>query len=177
MRGKGGYEILECGIGAATVMRIGFALVATRLLAITGLLLAGGLLLLWVAWKMYSELRLARRAEVAAGEGGLAAGAGGLPEKTLGEAVLQIIVADVSMSLDNVLAVAGAAGEHPQALVFGLVLSVALLGVASAGIARLLNSHRWIAWIGLLVILYVALRMIYEGADEIMTHGMPLLPG
>lgn len=167
------------GIGAATLMRIGFALVATELLDITGLLLAGGLLLLWVSWKMYAELRIARRTELAAvealGEGGDgdATVAGGMPRKPLSQAVTQIIVADVSMSVDNVLAVAGAAQHHTQALVFGLALSVALMGVASAWIASLLNRHRWIAWAGLLVILYVALKMIWEGAEDVMVHALP----
>jgi len=157
------------GILAATVLRIGFALIATQLLAITGLLLAGGLLLLWVCWKMYEEIR----AHSAAEEGAEAISgsdldadgtiAGRTPRKTLKQAVTQIVIADVSMSLDNVLAVAGAAHEHPVVLVFGLVLSVALMGLAATFVARLLNKHRWIAWVGLLVILYVALKMIYEG--------------
>ena len=159
------------GIIAATVMRICFALIATTLLDITGLLLAGGLLLLWVAWKMYEELRVNRHADAAAG-----AQAAGMPRKTLRQAVIQNIVADVSMSLDNVLAVAGAAQEHPTALIFGLVLSVALMGAASAWIASLLNRHRWIAWAGLLVILYVALKMVYEGADDLLGHTLPAIP-
>lgn len=157
------------GIIAATVLRIGFALIATQLLAITGLLLAGGLLLLWVCWKMYQEIR----AHAAAEEGAEAVSgidldadgtvAGRAPRKTLKQAVTQIVIADVSMSLDNVLAVAGAAHEHPVVLVFGLALSVALMGLAASFVARLLNRHRWIAWVGLLVILYVALTMIYGG--------------
>jgi YjbE family integral membrane protein len=158
------------GIVAATLLRIAFALIATQLLNITGLLLAGGLLLLWVCWKMYQELRISHRLEAdaveALGDGDLDADgtvAGAVPRKTLRQAVTQIIIADVSMSLDNVLAVAGAAREHPTVLVFGLALSVALMGVAASLIARLLNRHRWIAWLGLLVILYVALHMIWEG--------------
>ncbi len=162
------------GIGAATVMRIGFALIATQLLELTGLLLAGGLLLLWVAWKMYSELRPSRRRLAEGAEGAPGADAGGPQRKSLRDAVVQIIIADISMSLDNVLAVAGAAAEHPQALVFGLILSVALMGAASAWIASLLNRHRWIAWVGLLIILYVALKMVVEGAGEVMGHAMPL---
>lgn len=170
------------GIGAATIMRIGFALITTQLLAITGLLLAGGLLLLWVCWKMYQELAVPEAHKEAAAEafGGNHDGDGsppsGAPRKTLRQAVTQIIIADVSMSLDNVLAVAGAAHEHPEILVFGLVLSVALMGVASSFIAGLLNRHRWIAWVGLLVILYVAARMIYEGADELLGHSLPAIP-
>lgn len=165
------------GIIAATAMRIVFALIATTLLQVTGLLFAGGLLLLWVAWKMYKELRVSHAHEAAGMEaladrdldadGGIATGA---PRKTLRQAVVQIIIADVSMSLDNVLAVAGAAAHHPTALVFGLVLSIALMGVASSYIASLLNRHRWIAWVGLLVILYVALKMVYEGLDDLMGH-------
>jgi YjbE family integral membrane protein len=159
------------GILAATLMRIAFALIATQLLDITGLLLAGGLLLLWVCWKMYQELRVSHAdveaAVEAVGEVDLDAdgqvGGAARPRKTLGQAVTQIIIADVSMSLDNVLAVAGAAHEHPVVLVFGLALSVALMGVAATLIARLLNKHRWIAWVGLLVILYVALHMIWDG--------------
>ena len=148
-------------------MRIVFALIATQLLAITGLLLAGGLLLLWVCWKMYEELRVSHGDEEAAvealGDSDLNADgtvATGAPRKTLRQAVTQIIIADVSMSLDNVLAVAGAAREHPTVLIFGLALSIALMGVAASLIARLSPSIRWIAWIGLLVILYVALHMI-----------------
>ncbi|MDP1729904.1 MAG: TerC family protein [Devosia sp.] len=171
------------GIVAATIMRIGFALVATQLLEITGLLLAGGLLLLWVCWKMYQELRVSAAEERAATEaladadlnadGTIAAGA---PRKTLRQAVLQIVVADISMSLDNVLAVAGAAQDHFEALIFGLALSVVLMGVAASYIARLLHTHRWIAWIGLLVILYVAVKMIYEGADQLLGHALPAIP-
>jgi YjbE family integral membrane protein len=176
-------KAIMVGIVAATLMRIGFALIATQLLAITGLLFAGGLLLLWVAWKMYEELRVSQMAEAAAYEA-LADSdldmdgrvGGGMPRKSLRDAVIQIIAADVSMSLDNVLAVAGAARDHPTALVFGLVLSVALMGAAAAWIASLLNRHRWIAWAGLLVILYVALKMIYEGAHDVMEHGLPWLP-
>ena len=152
-------------------MRIGFALIATQLLNITGLLLAGGLLLLWVCWKMYQELRVPHAASDAGASRRSASAdlnadgtvAGGAPRKTLRQAVTQIIIADVSMSLDNVLAVAGAAREHPTVLIFGLALSIALMGIAASLIARLLNRHRWIAWVGLLIILYVALHMIWEG--------------
>ncbi|HEV7278539.1 MAG TPA: TerC family protein [Devosiaceae bacterium] len=171
------------GIAAATIMRIGFALITTQLLAITGLLLAGGLLLLWVCWKMYQELTVSHSEEQAATEALSDADlnadgtvAGGAPRKTLKSAVIQIVVADVSMSLDNVLAVAGAAHDHPEILVFGLVLSVALMGIASTFIARLLHRHRWIAWVGLLVILYVAAKMVYEGADQLLGHTLPAIP-
>ena len=165
------------GIAAATVMRIGFAAVTVQLLAIVGLLLAGGLLLLWVCWKMWRELRTTADMEhsgqeALAGEdldrsGGIAEGA---PKKSFGQAALQILIADVTMSLDNVLAVAGASREHPWVLVFGLMLSIALMGVAASFIARLLHRHRWIAYVGLAVILYVALDMIWRGANEVWPH-------
>jgi YjbE family integral membrane protein len=152
------------GIIAATVLRIIFAGVAVELLAIVGLLFAGGILLLWVCWKMWRELR--------AGEHGDAELTGDAPakRKTFAQAAWQIVVADISMSLDNVLAVAGAAREHPAALVFGLGLSIVLMGIAASFIARLLNKHRWIAYVGLAIILYVAGDMIYRGALEIWPH-------
>ncbi len=163
------------GIIAATVMRIGFALMTVQLLEIVGLLLMGGILLLWVCWKMWRELQAGHaEAELQSVEalanadlnadGTVAKGA---PRKTLGAAILQIVIADVSMSLDNVLAVAGAAHEHPGIMVFGLALSIALMGLAASFIARLLNKHRWIAYIGLAIILFVALRMIWHGWEEV----------
>jgi YjbE family integral membrane protein len=162
------------GIIAATVMRIGFALITTWLLAIVGLLLAGGILLLWVCWKMWRELRDGHadenRAEEALTGVDLNADgtvAGGAPVKTFRQAATQIVVADVSMSLDNVLAVAGAAKDHPTVLIIGLVLSIALMGLAASYIASLLNKHRWIAYVGLLIILYVALKMMWEGWHEV----------
>jgi len=163
------------GILAATALRIGFALVATQILAITGLLIAGGILLLWVCWKMWQELRAMGADDAHASLQTEAMAQPLMGRKTLGQAVMQIIVADVSMSLDNVLAVAGAAHRHPDALVFGLGLSVVLMGFASAFIARLLHKHRWIAYLGLLIILFVALRMIYHGADEVMADALPAL--
>jgi YjbE family integral membrane protein len=159
------------GIIAATVLRIGFAAATTQLLQIVGLLLAGGLLLLWVCWKMWRELR-AQHGEteesfdIDVNADGTAAVRG--PRKTLAQATWQIIIADVSMSLDNVLAVAGAAREHPVVLVFGLALSIALMGIAATFIARLLQNHRWIAYVGLAVILYVAVEMIYRGTQEVL---------
>ena len=163
------------GIGAATVMRIGFALITTQLLAIVGLLLAGGILLLWVCWKMWQELRAgAHEHDIEAMEalanqdidadGAIADDA---PKKTFAQAATQIVVADVSMSLDNVLAVAGAAKDHPTVLIIGLALSIAMMGLAASWIAGLLNKHRWIAYIGLLIILYVALKMMWEGWHEV----------
>jgi YjbE family integral membrane protein len=149
------------GILAATGLRILFAAFTVQLLAIVGLLLAGGILLLWVCWKMWRELRSPSHA---------AHGDGKAAPKTLAAAAWQIIVADVSMSLDNVLAVAGAAREHPSALVFGLALSIVLMGVASNFIAGLLERHRWIAYVGLAIILYVAGDMIYRGAIEVKPY-------
>ncbi len=156
------------GIIAATILRIIFAGITTQLLAIVGLLLAGGLLLLWVCWKMWQELRHGEAHDIDEvladqdldGDGQVAAGA---PRKSFAQAAWQIVVADITMSLDNVLAVAGAAREHPWVLVFGLGLSIALMGLAATFIARLLQKHRWIAYVGLAVILYVAIEMIYRG--------------
>jgi YjbE family integral membrane protein len=149
------------GIIAATVLRIAFAAVAVELLAIVGLLFAGGILLLWVCWKMWRELRAGGHAEGDV-EGNVPA-----KRKTFAQAAWQIVVADISMSLDNVLAVAGAAREHPAALIFGLGLSIVLMGVAASFIAGLLNKHRWIAYVGLAIILYVAGDMIWRGALEL----------
>ena len=163
------------GILAATLLRIIFALLTTKLMAITGLLLAGGILLLWVCWKMWRELRSDHAddtliaAEAMSGHDLNADGtiAGGAPQKTFRHAALQIVIADLSMSLDNVLAVAGAAREHPEVLIFGLALSIALMGLAASFIAQLLNRHRWIAYLGLVIILYVALEMIWRGYHEV----------
>jgi YjbE family integral membrane protein len=157
------------GIIAATIMRIGFAAITAQLLAIVGITLAGGILLLWVCWKMFRELRshgehqdpLAM--DNAVTEDGAVTG----PRKTMRQAITQILVADISMSLDNVLAVAGAAKDHTWVLVFGLAISVVLMGIAASLIANLLNRHRWIAWVGLLVILYVAIEMIWHGANQV----------
>jgi YjbE family integral membrane protein len=151
------------GIIAATVLRIVFAGLTTQLLQIVGLLLAGGLLLLWVCWKMWRELRANHDDSGEIDPDKL----DGAPRKTLSQATWQIIVADVSMSLDNVLAVAGAAREHPYVLVIGLALSIAMMGVAATFIAKLLHNHRWIAYVGLAVILYVAGDMIYRGTLEV----------
>lgn len=149
------------GVGFAVVVRVAMAFVALRLLAIIGLTLAGGILLLWVCWKMYRELR--RRP--AHGEGGPPALA-----KTPMQAAIQIALADISMSLDNVLAVAGAAHDHPYILALGLLLSVVLMGVAASIIATQLEKRRWIAWLGLAVVLFVAMRMIYDGAHSVLDH-------
>jgi YjbE family integral membrane protein len=155
------------GIIAATVLRIAFSGIAIELLEIVGLLLAGGILLLWVCWKMWRELRGPDHKEA---EAALSTGDGKAPHKTFAQAAWQIVIADISMSLDNVLAVAGAARDHPAALVFGLVLSIVLMGVAASFIARLLNRHRWIAYVGLAIILYVSFDMIWRGALEVWPH-------
>ena len=159
-------KVILIGVAAALVLRIAFALVVSQLLQIVGLVLAGGVLLLWVAWKMYRELR---HKEESAGSGEIVGDehSGVRPAKTFASAAWGVALADVSMSLDNVLAVAGAAREHPYVLVFGLVLSVILMGAAANFIARYIDRYRWIAWGGLLVILWVALKMIYEGAAHV----------
>jgi YjbE family integral membrane protein len=163
------------GIAAATVLRIGFATIAVQLLQYVGLVLVGGILLLWVCWKMWRELRDSHAdddaLEAVTGEDLDADGAISHPtKKTFSQAAWQILIADISMSLDNVLAVAGAAREHPYVLIFGLILSIALMGLAASFIAKLLNKYRWIGYIGLLIILYVALGMIYHGALEVWPH-------
>ena len=161
-------RVIAIGIAAATLMRVGFAAVTVQLLQIVGLLLAGGLLLLWVAWKLWRELRAGREASHAPESSAGEPAAGALdPPKRMRNAIVQIVVADVSMSLDNVLAVAGIARDHTWVLVVGLVLSVAFMGLAAAWIARQLEHRPWIAYIGLAVIFYVAMAMIIEGAQEI----------
>lgn len=175
-------KVILIGIIAATVLRIMFALVTTQLLLIIGLTLAGGLLLLWVCWKFWRELVHQRRArlraaamsrqeltkderrELAEPEEALP---GAAPAKSMRQAITQIVIADVSMSLDNVLAVAGAASEHPTVLIIGLVLSVGLMGAAATVIANLLKRFHWIAYVGLAVILWVALDMIWRGTMEV----------
>jgi YjbE family integral membrane protein len=162
------------GMMGATVLLVLFAGITTQLLRLVGLMFAGGVLLLWVCWKMWRELRWSVREEEEAVEAltgydinadGTIAGCA--PRKTMGQAAAQIIIADLSMSLDNVLAVAGAAREHPFVLVFGLTLSILLMGVAATFIASLLQKQRWIAYVGLAVILYVALGMVYRGPLEL----------
>jgi YjbE family integral membrane protein len=152
------------GISAATVLRLAFAVVTTYLLGIVGLQFAGGLLLFWVCWKMWTELRQEPETDPhdLAGNGSRTARG-----KTFFQAASQIVVADVSMSLDNVLAVAGAAQDHSSILIIGLVISIALMGVAANFVAKLLSRYRWIAYVGLAVIVYVALTMMYHGTVEI----------
>jgi YjbE family integral membrane protein len=167
-------RVIAVGIAAATVLRILFAVLATHLLAIIGLTFAGGILLLWVAWKMYRELREAYLAAAPAGADGRTAP----PRrraKTAVQAMALIVLADVSMSLDNVIAVAGVATQSgPWVLVVGLVLSVALMGVASTYIARLLERLFWISWVGLGIVTFVALRMIWVGSAQMIHHSAAL---
>jgi len=165
------------GLAGAVVMLISFALITTQLLKVVGLLFAGGLLLLWVCWKMWRELRVQGREEAAEGEAALeeATGVaiGAHPKlspkaKTMGQALLQILVADLTMSLDNVLAVAGAARQHPGVLIVGLMLSITLMGVAASWIAKLLHRFRWLGYLGLAIVLWVAIHMIWEGARNVV---------
>ncbi|MBX6330131.1 MAG: TerC family protein [Pseudolabrys sp.] len=158
------HRAILVGVLAATLLRIAFAAVAIELLAVIGLLLAGGILLLWVCWKMWRELRGREGVEANSVE------SVPVPRKTFAQAVWQIVMADISMSLDNVLAVAGAARDHPAALAFGLGLSVVLMGFAANLIATLLHRQRWIAYVGLAIILYVALDMIWRGFAEVWPH-------
>jgi YjbE family integral membrane protein len=155
-------KVILIGIIAALVLRIVFALLVTQLMQIVGLIFAGGILLLWVAWKMYRELRHSGEShgspEIHGDEH-----AGLRPAKSFAGAAWAVAVADVSMSLDNVLAVAGAAREHPGILVIGLLLSVALMGIAANILAKYIERYRWIAWLGLIIILWVAGKMIYDG--------------
>jgi len=162
-------KVIMLGVAAALVLRIAFALVVTQLLQIVGLILAGGFLLLWVAWKMWRELRHASEsagsAEIVGDEH-----SGLRPAKSFASAAWGVAIADVSMSLDNVLAVAGAARDHPWILVFGLILSVILMGVAANFIARYIERYRWIAYVGLAVIVWVAGKMIWDGWHDVAPH-------
>ena len=161
-------RVIAIGIGLAVVMRIGFALVTVQLLQITGVLLVGGLLLAWVCWKLWQELR----AHVDHAKAAAARAVHTLPpekgDKSMFQAIVQIVIADLSMSLDNGLAVAGVAREHLWVLVFGLLLSVVLMGVAATLVARMLATRPWIGYVGLLVIVYVAGTMIWEGTAELL---------
>src|SRR6476646_2823890 len=166
-------KVILVGVIAALVLRIVFALVVSQLLQVVGLVLAGGLLLLWVAWRMWRELRHQGESpgsdEIVGDEH-----SGTRSARTFASAAWGVALADVSMSLDNVLAVAGAARDHPWVLVFGLILSVILMGVAANIIAKYIERYRWIAWVGLLVILWVAGKMIYEGAGHVAPVIAPL---
>lgn len=166
-------KVIMIGILAALVLRIAFALIVTQLMQIVGLIFAGGLLLLWVSWKMYRELHPADGGGSPEIEGDERSGV--TAAKSFAGAAWAVAVADVSMSLDNVLAVAGAAREHPGILIVGLILSVALMGVAANIIARYIERYRWIAYVGLVVILYVAVKMIYDGWIDPAVGVMQLL--
>jgi len=164
-------KVILIGIVAATLLRVAFAVVTSQLLQIIGLTLAGGILLLWVCWKLWRELRHQKQSDAAAGSLESEAPDPAMDTatpKTFRSAVLQIVAADVSMSLDNVLAVAGVAGEHTWVLVVGLVLSVAFMGAAAALIAGLLKRYHWISYIGLAIIFYVACKMIWDGSHEVV---------
>jgi YjbE family integral membrane protein len=165
-------RVIVAGIASATVLRILFATIAAQLLVIIGLTLAGGVLLLWVAWKMYRDLRASHFAAqaVTAGASVLGHAATLVRERSSGEVLTRIVLADLSMSIDNVLAVAGTARAQIWILVIGLVLSVALMGVASTYIARLLERHFWISWVGLGIVTVVALRMIWDGSAQILVQ-------
>ena len=165
------------GLAGAVVMLIGFALITTQLLKVVGLLLAGGILLFWVCWKMWHELREQGREETAEAEAALEEATGveigahpksAAKAKTMGQAIVQILIADLTMSLDNVLAVAGAARDHPLVLIGGLLLSITLIGVAATWIAKLLHRYRWIGYLGLAIIVLVAVRMVWEGSRNLV---------
>lgn len=155
-------KVITIGVAIALVFLIGFALLATQLLQVVGLLEAGGLMLLWVSWKLFRELRHQDRAPDDVTDAEISAEAATNP-KSFKAAVIQVVIADLSMSLDNVLAVAGAARKHPIVLFFGLLFSVTCMGLAANAIARLIERHRWVAYLGLAMLLYVAASMIYEG--------------
>ncbi len=162
-------KAIVLGLSGAVIMLIGFALVAVQLLKVVGLLLAGGVLLLWVCWKMWRDIRDHNHLAEAEGEAALEHETPPHPgkKKTLASALITILVADISMSLDNVLAVAGAAREHPQVLVIGLMLSVTLMGVAATWIAKLLMKWRWLGYVGLVIVLFVAVNMIWQGHRQV----------
>ncbi|HYG25851.1 MAG TPA: YjbE family putative metal transport protein [Caulobacteraceae bacterium] len=177
-------KVIFYGLAAAVALRILFALITVQLLQIGGILIiGGGLLLLWVCWRMWRDLKEGHEEDEARAEASLeeatgidvnssgsidSAAAAGAPRKTFKQAFLTIFMADVSMSLDNVLAVAGAAKDHPYILVFGLVLSIILMGVAATWIAKLLHKHKWIGYVGLVIVLLVAVRMIWEGHRDMV---------
>lgn len=167
-------KVILIGVAAALVLRIAFALIVSQLLQVVGLVLAGGILLLWVAWRMYREIR--HKDESVGSDEVVGDEHSGLKSaKSFAGAAWGVALADVSMSLDNVLAVAGAARQHPYVLVFGLILSVLLMGVAANLIARFIDRYRWIAWAGLLVVLWVAAKMVFDGARNVAPVIAPLL--
>ena len=174
-------KVIAIGIGAALILRIAFALVVTQLMQIVGLVLAGGLLLMWVAWRMYRDLQGAHtRIDVPESDldpADFNSVTGAPPAKSFAAAAWSVAIADVSMSLDNVLAVAGAARAHPEVMIVGLLVSVALMGVAANFIAKYIERYRWIAWVGLAVIVWVAGKMIWEGWHEVAPAVRPFIGG
>ena len=169
-------KVILIGVVAALVLRVIFALMVTWLLGITGLVLAGGLLLLWVAWKMYRDVTRSEATESPGSPEVAGDENSGIPAaKSFAGAAWSVAVADISMSLDNVLGVAGAAKDHPGIMVVGLIFAVALMGVAANIIAQYIERYRWIAWVGLAVIVYDAGKMIWEGWSEVQPHAMALL--
>lgn len=169
------------GILMALVLRILFAGATIHLLAIKGLLLVGGLLLFWVAWRMWEDLRQHQPVMVGdpvAGEHAAEVlASGGHAPKTFASALFTIILADVSMSLDNVLAVAAVSRHNEAIMAFGLVLSVVLMGVAATVIARIISKHQWIAWVGIIIILFAGARMIWEDGHNLLPAYVPAIPG
>jgi YjbE family integral membrane protein len=165
-------KVIAIGVIAALVLRVIFALTVTWLLGIVGLVLAGGILLLWVAWRMYRDIRGHSGAPESPGSPEIEGDefSGIKASKSFAAAAWSVAIADVSMSLDNVLAVAGAAREHPGILIVGLIFAVALMGIAANIIAKYIERYRWIGWVGLVVILYVALKMIWDGWHEVVPH-------
>jgi YjbE family integral membrane protein len=171
-------KVILIGVGAALVLRIGFALVVQQLLGFVGLVLAGGILLLWVAWRMYRDITGHGLTESAGSPEIVGDESSGLsPAKSFASAAWGVAIADVSMSLDNVLAVAGAAREHPGILIVGLIFAVAMMGVAANILAKYIERYRWIAWVGLLVIVYVAGKMIWDGWHDVHPHFMEFISG
>ncbi len=163
-------RVILIGIIAALVMRVGFALAATWLLGIVGLVLAGGILLLWVAWKMWREIGPSTATATTADDASPLP-----PARTFAAAAFQVALADLSMSIDNVLAVAGAARDHPDIMVIGLVLSVALMGLAANAIANVIERYHWIAYVGLAVIVFVAGKMIWDGMHEVVPYAVDMV--
>lgn len=169
-------KVIVIGVVAALVLRIVFALMVTWLLGIVGLVLAGGLLLLWVAWRMYRDIQGHKEGAVSGGSPEITGDefSGVAPAKSFAAAAWSVALADVSMSLDNVLAVAGAARDHPGILIVGLIFAVALMGVAANVIAQYIERYRWIAWVGLVVIVYVAFKMIWDGWNEVQPYALSI---
>jgi YjbE family integral membrane protein len=163
-------RLMLLGIGAATLVRVVFAFATVQLMQVVGLMFAGGILLLWVCWKLWREIAAVRHMELS--PAGIYGASNGVPTKTVGQAVTQIVIADVSMSLDNVLAVAGIAREHTWVLVFGLLLSIGFMGFCATLLARWLQRYPWLAYLGLVTILYVACAMIWDGSLQISKAGL-----